>query len=86
MKTSYMISDCGSVSSVDWSQSSQISGIELSDERRRFWGTVGGILSVTAGVVTVTALLAAVLPKKSRTLTWKVCVDSGTSRRTVNER
>ena len=78
-----MIWDGGSVSSVDWVQSSQISGGELSDDSARFVGALGGVVSVTAGVVTDKTLLCAVLPEASRARTWNVYVVDGVRSRTV---
>src|SRR5262249_55284063 len=63
--TSYLIWDCGSTLSVDCVQSSQISGTALSDDSARFDGAVGGVVSVTAGVVTGAGVLCAALPGAS---------------------
>jgi hypothetical protein len=65
------------VSSDAASQSSQISGADVSDDRRRLLGAVGAFASLAGGVVTVSVLLSAAFPDRSRAITLNTCVLDG---------
>src|SRR4051794_2217192 len=84
-RTSYRRAYCGSTSSADWSQKSQVS--QPKSDAWRFPGAVGPCVSVLAGVVAVTVALGAeALCDGSTATTENECAVEAASRSTVTDR